>query len=52
MAMPDMSNVFICQGGEVAAYRLIYRLIWGRFANEGRRKWDRGRARQTFSATC
>jgi len=38
--MPDTSNIFVSQGGEMAAYRLI----WGRFA----RNWGRGQARETF----
>jgi len=46
--MPDMSNIFVCQGGEMIAYRLM----WGRFANEGRRRWGRGQALETFSAAC
>jgi len=29
-----------------------YRLIWGRFANEGRWEWGRGQALETFSAAC
>jgi len=46
--MPDRSNIFVYRGGETTAYRLI----WGRFANEGRREWGHGQARQTFSAAC
>ena len=46
--MADTSNIFVCRGGDMTAYRLI----GGHFANEGRRKEGRGQARKTFSATC
>ena len=43
--MAEASNVFVCGGGEMAAYRSI----WGYFTNESGRKWGCSQARKTFS---